>query len=520
MQSSGLVRQRQPTLLALFASAVARCSAVAAAAVSAMPRPASSAASTPSPSSSPAQPITRSSGSSAALAPARGVVRVRDEEEDDEEDVILADLIGCTGTTTSAATTRPPQRSRPPPRLTQATLDVGQSALAHGTRCPLCDMLYTPADAGDAALHRRFCNGQRRRRRRATPHQRTETASPSTATAAVRLLEELACVSACSSPNTRTPPCDRRRRRAVAGRGGAATAESTAVRCTRSRVPALPSAAAAGPSSSAEVFHIALDAHLLRDGAGVGGAVVELLELLGFTAAVLRAADAAVHGGVSPVVHVVCIVDVSLRLLRCAVVGQPRVREQEPELCVECGLDGSHLCRTRQHWTHGDVLDLWVGSPAELRTARAAWEKTSAAPFASTRQAVATFFGPRGGGGAAAVPADDGVCESVGAALHTLAHLLLYGCALSPARQLSYSRVALAAAAAAAAAAAHGGPDVVERSLAAVSGAYAAVADPAPRADVDSPQPLYTHGDDNSEDSSDDDAGDTPPRPQRQRVDA
>lgn len=256
---------------------------------------------------------------------------------------------------------------------------------------------------------------------------------------------------------------------------------------------------------------------------------LRLLELLGFTPVLLRAAAEGaaapqtvsssvlcetvsvvptVRDSAASTVHVVCVVDTLLQLLLCAVVGESRRREQDPELCVERRADGATVCSTRRHFTHGDVAGLWVLSPAELSAAQKAWEKSTAAPFASTRQMLESLFGTRTGGGAPSSArsaaadvtekAHERCQQATGVAIHALAEYLVYGSSLCPSRQLSYSQAALAAAECL-------GSGFMEQSLAVASSCCPAGATPTPREDMAEPQPLYTHGDGDDGGSDSDD---------------
>ncbi|CAG9567244.1 conserved hypothetical protein [Leishmania major strain Friedlin] len=456
--------------------------------------------------------------------------------------------------------------SRPPPHLTQTTLDLGHAEPTMATRCLLCRMLYSPENDEDAALHRRFCRGGRLRRRDRGPYDapssftgacrsrraRTETAaSPlaslsSPAAVAVHMLEELNGAGLGHSPSplvANTTATVRRggpRRRESGARGVAkatytatdtlnTAADATVSLCTCVLRPRSSSSSSPHLSSPLAVFRISLNACGVADSKG-GCTALRLLELLDFTPVVLRAAaerDVApqtasssvlcgnvpvvpsVRDSAASTVHVVCVVDTVLRLLLCAVVGEPRSREQDPELCVERRADGATVCSTRRNFTHGDVAGLWVLSPAELSAAQTAWEKSTAAPFASTRQALEVFFGTRAGGGAPSSAqshaahvtekAHERCQQAAGVALHALAQYLVYGSSLCPSRQLSYSQAALAAAE-------RMGAGFMEQCLAVASSCYLAGATPTPREDVGELQPLYIHGDSDDGGSDSDDA--------------
>nr|CAJ2466458.1 unnamed protein product [Leishmania braziliensis] len=469
------------------------------------------------------------------------------------------------GAAATAGGADPPclRRSRPPLHLTQTTLDLGQAEPTIATRCPLCHMLYAAEDDEDAALHRRFCRGEERLRRRergpldassafATAFRsrraRTEAAAkplaPRTHTAAlaVGMLEALSgaqtghSLSPLLSNTTRTSQRGGQRRREGWARGvGKAihattntptdVVDATVCSCRSVFCPLLSS------SSPLEVFHLVFNACRLTDRKGAGMAL-RLLELLDFTPVVVRAAAACtnspptalsslsckntpvvptVKDSATPTVHMVCVVDAVLRQLLCAVVGEPRRREQDPELCVERRADGTTVCSTRRHFTHGDVAGLWLCSPAELSTAQETWAKRTAAPFTPTRQTLERFFGTHAFSSAPSSTqthaahtidkAQERCQEAAGVALHTLAQRLVYGSSLCPAQHLSYAQAAVAAAVA------YVGADFIGESLAAVSSCYPAGAILAPREDVAEPQPLYTH-DDNSDSSSDSDNAD------------
>ncbi|KAG5487695.1 hypothetical protein LSCM1_08058 [Leishmania martiniquensis] len=457
-----------------------------------------------------------------------------------------------------------PRSNRRPPRLTQATLDLGQAALAIATRCTLCGMLYTAEDDEDAALHRRFCRGRERIRRRGggpcdAPSSlaaasrgrrvRRETSATSVvpiadeATVAVRMLEELSCkhaghsLSPPLSNTATTPQQDGPRHRVMEARGAAkATRAATSTLNSAGDAAAVFCACVICPLSSAssprcpsplEVFHLSFDACGLTEGQGARTAL-SLLELLDFTPVVLRAAAAgiaarqtelppvlsgsvseapAVNGSAVSDMLMVCVVDVVLRKLLCAVIGEPRRREQDPELCVEQRADGTTVCRTRRHFTYGDVAGLWLCSLAELSAAQETWEKNTAAPFASTRQALKNFFGARAGVGAASLRQSRAAhiaekarvrCqEATGVALHTLAQHLVYGSSLSPLWHLSYAQAALTPSVASL------GADFIQQSVAVVSSCYPAGATPKPREDTAEPQPLYMHAEDKSGSDSD-----------------
>ncbi|TPP53885.1 zinc-finger of acetyl-transferase ESCO family protein [Leishmania donovani] len=415
--------------------------------------------------------------------------------------------------TASGAEPPRPRRGRPPPHLKQTTLDLGQAEPTMATRCPLCRMLYTAENDEDAALHRRFCReGQLRRRGRGpydapssftgacrSQRARTETAASPLASlsrpaaVAVRMLEELSGASLGHSPSpllgstTATVRRGGPRRREIGARGFAkatytatetrnTAADATVSLCTCVLCPRSSLSSPPHLSSPLAVFCISLNACGVADSNG-GCTALRLLELLDFTPVVLRAAAEGVadpqtasssvlrgsvpaaptvRGSAASTVYVVCVVDTVLRLLLCAVVGEPRRREQDPELCVERRADGATVCSTRRHFTHGDVAGLWVLSPAELSAAQKAWEKSTAAPFASTRQMLESFFGTRAGGGAPSSAqssaahvtekAHERCQQAAGVALHALAQYLVYGSSLCPSRQLSYSQAALAAA--------------------------------------------------------------------------
>ncbi|AYU75693.1 zinc-finger of acetyl-transferase ESCO, putative [Leishmania donovani] len=468
--------------------------------------------------------------------------------------------------TASGAEPPRPRRGRPPPHLTQTTLDLGQAEPTMATRCPLCRMLYTAENDEDAALHRRFCReGQLRRRGRGpydapssftgacrSQRARTETAASPLASlsrpaaVAVRMLEELSGASLGHSPSpllgstTATVRRGGPRRREIGARGFAkatytatetrnTAADATVSLCTCVLCPRSSLSSPPHLSSPLAVFRISLNACGVADSNG-GCTALRLLELLDFTPVVLRAAAEGVadpqtasssvlrgsvpaaptvRGSAASTVYVVCVVDTVLRLLLCAVVGEPRRREQDPELCVERRADGATVCSTRRHFTHGDVAGLWVLSPAELSAAQKAWEKSTAAPFASTRQMLESFFGTRAGGGAPSSAqssaahvtekAHERCQQAAGVALHALAQYLVYGSSLCPSRQLSYSQAALAAAE-------HLGTGFMEQCLAVASSCCPAGSTPTPREDGAEPRPLYTHGDGADGGSDSDDA--------------
>ncbi|KAG5486928.1 hypothetical protein CUR178_08355 [Leishmania enriettii] len=475
----------------------------------------------------------------------------------------LLDIAAPVSAAAAAAGAHPPRlRSRrPPSHLTQTTLDLGQAGLTVGTRCPLCRMLYTAEDDEDAALHRRFCRGKKRLRRlgrgpcdaassfaAASCSRRVRSEAPAkplasrahTAAVAVRMLEELSGTNVGHSlsslqSNTTTTSQHRGQRRRGIGSCGAVKATRTATDMPNDGaggpvcVCACVSCPLPSPSSPLAAFHFSYDACELADGEGAG-TVLSLLELLNFTPVVLRAAAegiAARQAALSPVlsgsvfdvpraqdsvartVHVVCVVDVVLRQLLCAVIGEPRRREQDPELRVERRADGTAVCRTHRHFTYGDVAGLWLCSPVELSAAREVWEKRAAAPFASTRQALENFFGTHARGAAPSSGqshaahitgrARERCQEAAGVALHTLAQHLVYGNSLCPLRHLSYAQASLTPAVASL------GVRFVEQSLAAVSSCYPAVVTPKPREDVAEPQSLYVHDDVNSGRDSDSD---------------
>ncbi|GET85520.1 hypothetical protein, conserved [Leishmania tarentolae] len=472
---------------------------------------------------------------------------------------------------TTASGAAPPRLgpSRPRPHLTQTTLDLGQEQLTIAKRCPLCDMLYTAENDEDAALHKRFCREVRLRRRDGSPcdvsslctcasrsrRARMQAAATSPAclarpaAAAVRMLEELSgtLVKDASSPlpaNTtatvrRSGP--RRGERRARGTAKAkyvtagtpnSAADATGSLCTCVFRPLAPSSSSSSPdlSSPLGVFRLSFNGCGVSDSNG-GCTALRLLEMLGFTPVVLRAAAEGlaapktvlsadscetaraaptVKDGAASIVHVVCVVDTVLRLLLCAVVGEPRRREQDPELCVEQRADGATVCRTRRHFTHGDVSGLWVCSPVELRTSRKVWEKRTAAQFASTRQMVERFFGACAGGGASSLAqsqaahvtdkAQERCQQAAGVAILTLAQYLVYGSSLCPWRQLSYSHTALAAGECL-------GVDFVQQSLAVASSSCPTGATPVRAVGVEDTQSLYTHSD-GDEDGSSSDGGD------------
>ncbi|KAG5512349.1 hypothetical protein GH5_08197 [Leishmania sp. Ghana 2012 LV757] len=482
----------------------------------------------------------------------------------------LLDIAAPVSAAAAAAGAHPPRlRSRrPPPHLTQTTLDLGQAGLTVGTRCPLCCMLYTAEDDEDAALHRRFCRGKKRLRLLGrgpcdeassfagaslrTRREEEAAAKPlasraHTAAVAVRMLEELSgtnmghTLSALQSNTAATSQQREQRRRGIGSRGAVKatrtatdmpndTAGGSVCVCACVSCP-LSSPSSPHRPSPLEAFHFSFDACRLTDGEGAG-TVLSLLELLNFTPVVLRAAAEGIaarqaalssvlsgsafdvpraKGSAMPTVHVVCVVDVVLRQLLCAVIGEARRREQDPELRVERRAHGTAVCRTHRHFTYGDVAGLWLCSPVELSAAQEVWEKRAAAPFASRRQALENFFGIHAGGGAPSSGqsraahitgrARERCQEAAGVALHTLAQHLVYGNSLCPLRHLSYAQASLTPAVASL------GVGFIEQSLAAVSSCYPAVATPEPREDVAEPQPLYVHDDvDSGRDSDSDDA--------------
>ncbi|KAG5511883.1 hypothetical protein JKF63_07708 [Porcisia hertigi] len=467
--------------------------------------------------------------------------------------------------TASGGCAAPPclRRSRPPPRLTQTTLDFGQAGLTIATRCSLCGMLYTAEDDEDAALHKRFCREGRLRRvgrgRRDLPpsfaaaprsqRPRTEASASSstpltpTATEAVRMLEELSGVSvghsliSARAHTNGTSSRSGQRGQGIVARGLIKAMHPTtktlndvggAPLCVCARVFCQVSSSS-HCTTPLEVFHVACNPSRLSDDNTGDCTALRLLELLGFTPVVLRAAagvsapqaalssvllksvsDAPRAQGISaPTVHVVCVVDAVLRRLLCAVVGESRRREQDPELRIEVHLDGGGTrCTTRRHFTYGDVEGLWLCSPAELSAAQGAWAKTTAAPFSSSRLNMVKFFGLRTGGGAppttesrAGHTTNDAYerCQrATGVALHTLAQHLVYGKKLCPSQHLSYAQAALAYAVACV------GDGFVEQSLTIVSSFYPADAMSTPREDAEEPLPLYAHGHDDGSSDSDD----------------
>lgn len=288
------------------------------------------------------------------------------------------------------------------PKLTQTYLDLGQTAVMQvGTTCALCGMLFTQ-DAEDLRLHKRLCRrlqqpataGGRRRGPGSKAKDSSSDEPSAFAPASVRVLEG-ALLHLRRHVGSGAPGCERLLSDPLCPRLGDTT---YILRCGKFAVLKTPG-------------------------------VADLIQLLGFHAALLEAMD----------YTVVALVRKTWGRVLCAVAGRPRTREQDPQLVLRPRPDGTTQYFTRKEFTFCDVDYVWLAPAAAVQRHDAA-SRTNLFAFSGPS---ANLFASKAAKEEARAQDYRRVASELNVAFHdalvALANQVVYGHPLDPVSQLSFS---------------------------------------------------------------------------------
>jgi len=288
------------------------------------------------------------------------------------------------------------------PALTQTYLDLGQTAVMQvGTTCALCGMLFTQ-EAEDLLLHRRLCRrlqppttaGGRRRGPCSKAKDPSSDEPSAFAPASVSVLEG-ALRHLSRHVGNGAPGCERLLSDPLCPRLGDTT---YILRCGKLAVLKTPG-------------------------------VADLIQLLGFHAALLEAID----------YTVVALVSKRWGRVLCAVAGRPRTREQDPQLVLRPRPDGTTQYFTRKEFTFCDVDYVWLAPVAAVQRHDAAF-RTNLLAFSGP---FANFFASNAAKEETRAQDHQRVASELYMAFHdalvALANQVIYGHPLDPVSQLSFS---------------------------------------------------------------------------------